>query len=148
MLSALKLFYSLEEPEDNIVAQAANRLGVGEFQIFQLAHADWFGTEADVKWLEPIFFRYLMQDQTDPWVRHYARRIIDLDDRGALEAQGEHYHRYDAGSMRPLSPRSGLLTVVALTVFVLVFFGVSMMVLNGIIPDSVVCMFPPCHWVE
>ena len=28
-------------------------------------------------------------------------------------ANGEHYHRYDARSMRPLSRRSGRLTVVA-----------------------------------
>lgn len=146
MLSALKILYSLGEPEDNIVAQAANRLGVGEFQIFQLAHADWFGTEVDARRLEPTFFRYLMYDQTDPWVRHFARRIIELDDRGALEIDSAHYHRYDAKSMRPLSRRKGLLTILAVAVFVIVFFSSAIMVLHGVIPESVGCLFPPCHW--
>jgi hypothetical protein len=144
MLSALKILYSPEEPEDNVVAQAANRLGVGEFQIFQLAHADWFGTEADAKRLEPVFFRYLMHDQTDPWVRHFARRIVDLDDRGALERDSERYHRYDAGSMRPLSRTSGLIRFLAVVLFVIVFFGVAIFALNGVVPEPFGCIFPPC----
>ena len=144
MLSGLKILYSLEEPEDNVVAQAANRLGVGEFQIFQLAHADWFGKEADAKRLEPVFFRYLMHDQTDPWVRHFARRIVDLDDRGVLDTGSEHYHRYDARSMRPLSRVSGVVRFTMVILFVVVFFGVSMFALNGIIPEPFGCLFPPC----
>ena len=144
MLSGLKILYSLEEPEDNVVAQAANRLGVGEFQVFQLAHADWFGTEADAKGLEPVFFRYLMHDQTDPWVRHFARRIVDLDDRGVLDTNSEHYHRYDARSMRPLSRVSGVLRFTIVILFVIIFFGVSMFALNGIIPEPFGCLFPPC----
>ena len=144
MLSALKILYSLEEPEDNIVAQAANRLGVGEFQIFQLAHADWFGAEADARQLEPVFFRYLMHDQTDPWVRHYARRIVDLDDRGVLDTGSAHYHRYDARSMRPLSRVSAVWRFTMVILFVVVFFGVSMFALNGIIPEPYGCLFPPC----
>ncbi len=144
LLSRLKILYSLEEPEDNVVAQAANRLGVGEFQVFQLAHADWFGAEADAKELEPIFFRYLMHDQTDPWVRHYARRIVDLDERGALDTESAHYHRYDARSMRPLSRVSGVLRFAAVLLFVIVFFGVSIVALNGVIPEPLGCLFPPC----
>ncbi len=147
MLSRLKILYSLEEPEDNIVAQAANRLGVGEFQLFQLAHADWFGTEADPKQLEPVFFRYLMNDQTDPWVRHYARRIVDLDERGVLDTEGAHYHRYDARSMRPLSRVSGVLRFAAVILFVIVFFGVSIAALNGVIEEPLGCLFPPCSWI-
>ncbi len=147
MLPTLKILYSLEEPEDNVVAQAANRLGVGEFQIFQLAHADWFGAEADTKQLEPVFFRYLMEDQTDPWVRHYARRIVDLDDRGVLDTGDAHYHRYDARSMRPLSRASGLLRFSAVVLFIIVFFGVAITALHGIIPEPLGCMFPPCSWI-
>ena len=147
MLSALKILYSLEEPEDNIVAQAANRLGVGEFQVFQLAHADWFGAEADAKELEPVFFRYLLHDQTDPWVRHYARRIVDLDDRGALDTDNAHYHRYDARSMRPLSRVSGLLRFLAVVGFVIVFFGVAIVAMRGVIPEPFGCLFPPCPWI-
>ena len=143
MLSALKILYSLEEPEDNVVAQAANRLGVGEFQVFQLAHADWFGAEAEAKELEPIFFRYLMHDQTDPWVRHYARGIVDLDDRGVLDSDNSHYHRYDARSMRPLSRVSGVLRFVAVVLFVVVFFTVSIVAMNGCSPNpSAACSRP------
>ena len=147
MLSALKILYSLEEPEDNVVAQAANRLGVGEFQIFQLAHADWFGVDADAKRLEPVFFRYLMHDQTDPWVRHYARRIVDLDDRGELDTADAHYHRFDARSMRPISRVSGVLRFVAVIAFVIVFFAVSIVAMRGIMPEHFGCMFPPCPWI-
>ena len=147
MFSALKILYSLEEPEDNVVAQAANRLGVGEFQIFQLAYADWFGTEADAKRLETVFFRYLMHDQTDPWVRHFARRIIDLDDRGALEGDSEHYHRYDARSMRPLSRASGLIRFLAVVLSIIVFFAIAITAMHDIIPEPFGCMFPPCSWI-
>lgn len=147
MLSALKILYSPEEQEDNVVAQAANRLGVGEFQVFQLAHADWFGAEADAKELEPVFFRYLMQDQTDPWVRHYARRIVELDDRGVLDSDNAHYHRYDARSMRPLSRVSGVLRFTAVVLFVIVFFVVSIVAMNGVFPEPLGCLFPPCSWI-
>ena len=147
MLSRLKILYSLEEPEDNVVAQAANRLGVGEFQIFQLAHADWFGTEADTQWLEPVFFRYLMNDQTDSWVRHYARRIVELDDRGVLDHDNARYHRYDARSMRPLSRASGVLRFSAVVLFIIIFFSVAITALDGIIPEPLDCLFPPCSWI-
>ena len=150
MLSAFKQLYSLEEPEgdQNVVAQAANLLGVGEFQLFQLAHADWFGTEAETKSLEPIFFRYLMHNQTNPWVRHFARRIIYLANSGTLEANSEYYHRYDAKSMHPHSRRSGVFTILGVIVFFVVFLGLSMLLLHGRIPESLSCLFPPCHWIE
>ena len=77
-------------------------------------------------------------------VRHYARRIVDLDDRGVLDTGSAHYHRYDARSMRPLSRVSGVLRFTMVILFVVVFFGVSMFALNGIIPEPYGCLFPPC----
>ena len=62
--------------EANQVAEAANRLGVGEFKLFQVAFQAWHGREIDPDQLEWIFWNYMANDQVPPWARHFARVII------------------------------------------------------------------------
>ncbi|NIP73204.1 MAG: hypothetical protein GWO16_09340, partial [Gammaproteobacteria bacterium] len=74
-----KILYQLDELDNieaNVVAEAANRLGVGEFQLFQLAHTAWHGREVDPHQIEAVFFDYMLHDRVPHWVRQFARNVI------------------------------------------------------------------------
>lgn len=85
-----------EHPERAEVAQAANLLQVGEFQLLQLAYADWFGRDMPKSEADGYFASYMMRDRVPPWARHFARRIIELDASGALDDRDPAWHRFDA----------------------------------------------------
>lgn len=144
----LKIFYELGDKdniESNLIAEASNRLDLGEFQLFQLAYEAWHGKEIPPQQLEAIFFDYLMKSKIPPWARHYARKIIAQDDAGALDYRDPLYHRFDPSSMRAESRRSGILKVAAVLFVFAVFFGVSLILLDGINKDDFPCHFPPCY---
>jgi hypothetical protein len=84
-----------EDPESNIVARAANILQVGEFQLLQLAYEDWYGRELPIALCDQLFQSYMLHDRIPLWARHYARRIIESDERGLIDANDGTYHRYD-----------------------------------------------------
>ncbi len=111
-----KIFFELGEMdniEKNLLAEASNRLDVGEFQFLQLGYAEWFGSELDAKSMEAVFFAYLTQDTVPHWARHYARKVIALSDEGKLDHNDPRFHRYDASSMRSQAPQAGVLKVAA-----------------------------------
>lgn len=143
----LKIFFELDEMdniEKNLLAEAANRLDVGEFQVFQLGYEAWFGSEPDEKQLERIFFDYLTHDKLPPWARHYARGIIDKYDEDELDYNNPHYHRFDAQGIQNLSTKAGLLKITAIALLVVVFLGVSIVLLQDRGKDGFPCHFPPC----
>ena len=84
-----------EDPELTLVAQAANILQVGEFQLLQLAYHEWYGEEMPEAATDAIFQAYMMQGQVPAWARHFARRIIRQDEIGLIDGQDAGYHRYD-----------------------------------------------------
>lgn len=144
----LKIFYELDEMdniESNLVAEAANRLDVGEFQVFQLAYEAWHGNQLDPQRLETIFFDYLMKNKIPPWARHYARKIIEQGEAGELDYHDPHYHRFDAKSMNTESRQTGLLKAGAVIFIVIAFFGASMFLMRGKSYDDFPCHFPPCY---
>lgn len=144
----LKIFFKLDEMdniESNLLAEAANRLDVGEFQIFQMGYEAWYGGELDPQRLEAVFFDYLINNKIAPWAHHYARKIIEQDDAGELDYRDPQYHRFDAPSMSVESKRAGWLKVSAVMLIVLVFLGVSMYLLQGKTYDDFPCHFPPCY---
>ena len=144
----LKIFYDLDEMdniESNILAEAANRLDVGEFQIFQLAYEAWYGGELDPQRLEAIFFDYLINNMIPPRARHYARNIIAQDDAGELDYRDPNYHRFDAKSMSVNSKRAGWLIIGTVFLVVIAFFGSIMFLLQGKSYDDFPCQFPPCY---
>ncbi len=143
----LKIFYQIDEMdsiEANLVAEAANRLDIGEFQVFQLSYLDWFGHEVEEKSLEKIFFAYLMENRIPPWARHYARKIIDLDDKGELDYHHSSYHGFDVESMKPGERKVGALKAAAVLVIVAAAFGASLYLLHGHDSGMFPCQFPPC----
>ena len=144
----LKIFYELDEMdniESNLLAEASNRLDVGEFQLFQLSYEAWHGSELPSQQLEAVFFDYLMKDKVPPWARHYARNIIEMYDAGSLDYRDPLYHRYDARSMRAESRPSGILKITAVILVFVAFIGLSMFLLHGIEVDDFPCHFPPCY---
>ncbi len=84
-----------EDPERTVVARAANILQVGEFQLLQLAYHDWYGQELPAALCDQLFQAYMLRDEIPTWARHYARRIIDFEDRGLIDCNDAYYHRYD-----------------------------------------------------
>ena len=84
-----------EDPESGIVAMAANILQVGEFQLLQLAYRDWYGQELPAALCDQLFQAYMLHNRIPVWARHYARRIIESDDRGLIDCSDGSYHRYD-----------------------------------------------------
>ena len=84
-----------ENPEKSVVAQAANILQVGEFQVLQLAYHEWYGQEMPDYMSDRIFRTYMLRNQVPDWAREYAARIIRQDDIGLIDSCDAAYHRYD-----------------------------------------------------
>jgi len=93
-----------EDPEHSEISEAANILQVGEFQLLQLAYFDWHGQELSEKEQNRLFAAYMLDKQVTPWMRHYARKIIELNAQGQLDFQDPVYHRYDHEFGKPLLP--------------------------------------------
>lgn len=143
----MKILFQLDDLDNieaNLVAEAANRLGVGEFQFFQLAFRAWHGYEIDSESLEPDFWNYLTHDKVPPWVRQYARNIIKTDDEGSLEQGSDDFHRHDRfGPKTNFIWRSRLMALVVIICMV-GFFGIVIYNYQEYVPDKYVCNFPPC----
>lgn len=146
-----KIFYDFDDQdniEKNLLAEASNRLEVGEFQLFQLSYAEWHGREIEAKQLESLFFRYLTEDEVPHWARHYARKIITLYDDGGLDYRAPHFHRFDPDGLRGNPPKRGVLKVFAVLAVVTAFLVGSIVVLNGTRTQTFPCNFPPCSDVR
>jgi hypothetical protein len=130
-----------DDVESNVIAEASNRLDVGEFEFFELSYEHWYGERPDEGRIEPHFFAYLMRNEPPPWARHFARRIIALDDGGALDSEDPQFHRFDRGTRAP-SKWTGW-SVVCLTLAVVVAF-LCLIVLGDSAGLPGHCMFPPC----
>ena len=84
-----------EDPERTIVARAANILQVGEFQLLQLAYADWYGQDMPGEMSGQLFHDYMLKNEVPVWARHFARWVIRQDEIGQLEIHDPRYHRFD-----------------------------------------------------
>ena len=84
-----------EDPARAKITHAANLLQVGEFQLLQLAFADWHGREMSDE-EERYFFRsFALGNEVPPYLRHYARTIVAQADDGRLNIDAPAYHRFD-----------------------------------------------------
>src|SRR5918999_1764455 len=84
-----------EDPEQTLVARAANILQVGEFQLLQLAYHQWHGQDLPVALIDRLFSSYMLHHEVPLCARHYARRIIDLYESNLIDPDDPFYHRYD-----------------------------------------------------
>lgn len=67
------------------VAEAAEVLAIGEFELFALAHRWWFDTPCNDAELSHTFGEFLVRERVPPWVRHYCRRVLILAAVGQLD---------------------------------------------------------------
>lgn len=123
----LKLIKTLLRPdrEDNDpdcaeIAQAANILQIGEFQLLQLAYEDWYGDPLPDSETNRLFADYMLRRRVPHWARHYARRIVGWERRGLLDSGNPAYHRYDRSYSRtaPGGVRRFCIATAVLVVFV------------------------------
>jgi hypothetical protein len=84
-----------DDPERSLVAQAANILQVGEFQVLQLAYHEWFGQELPEHLSDRLFQAYMLNGQVPGWARDYASRIVRQDEIDLIDSHDPTYHRYD-----------------------------------------------------
>ena len=134
-----------EFPNRTIVVNAANLLQVGEFQLLQLAFADWFGREMTEREQSHYFQAFVLGNEIPPFLRHYARRIVEREARGQLNDADARYHRYDNEYFRQRLPDGMRRFVVAVTIVVGVLGGSLAMAsytvdINGRCSDTL----PPC----
>ncbi len=89
---------------------------------------------------DPMFRSYMLEGQVPAWARHYARRVIDLDERGELDDRDPRYHRYDADYFKalPLGARR-----LALAVCCLAFFMVGALAVGYVAPVEMTSLHPP-----
>ena len=67
------------------VAEAAEELAIGEFELFALAHRWWFDIPCNDAELERVFGEFLVHERVPAWVRHYCRRVLTLAAVGQLD---------------------------------------------------------------
>lgn len=134
-----------EDPLRAEVAKAANLLQIGEFQLLQLAYLAWYGEEMPEAANDPIFRTYMLEEQVPAWARHYARRVIELDDLDDLDDRDPRYHRYDTDYFKalPLGARR-----LALAVCYLAFFMVGALAVGYVAPVEVTSFHPPFFSVQ
>lgn len=108
-----------DDSECSEIAQAANLLQIGEFQLLQLAYFSWHGQEMSEKESNATFRTYMIGALVPPWARHYARQIIAKAERGDLDDADPKFHRYDSEYFQavPLGARR-LATAIACLVLV------------------------------
>jgi hypothetical protein len=63
---------------------AAEALGLKEFEFFRLAYRRWFGRQPDLTFLEHAFVDYLFSGRLPPWVRQLAREVQAAQRQGRL----------------------------------------------------------------
>ena len=112
-----------EDPERALIVHAANLLQIGEFQLLQLAFADWHGREMTEQEQSAQFQALFLRDQVPAYLRHYARKVVELEGRGELDDRASRYHRYDNDYFQSRLPDGMRRFVVAVSLVVGVVGG-------------------------
>ena len=115
-------FRDLASPGVAHVAEAAEVLGIGEFELFRLAHRWWCGSPCDEESLNREFGEYLVHESMPPWVRHFCRRVLILAAVNQLDpkdfgVEQPSVRRFNLGEQRFAS----LVTLLAFFVYWLFF---------------------------
>ncbi len=79
MLPNLGLIAEARSNDAATIERAAERLRVDDFELFRLAHRQWFGDDPGTKALERVFVAYLFRGEVPMWVRHFSRGVLRRD---------------------------------------------------------------------
>ena len=129
-----------ERGERGEVAEAANHLQVGEFQLLQLAYHEWYGSDMPEGLSHRLFTAYMLHDQVPHWARHYARRVLEAACTGELNDVHPHFHRYDDEYVSNL-PR-GVKRFIAAATLIFGVLGGSLL-LSHYVAKPVTSVLPP-----
>lgn len=104
------------------VAEAAEVLAIGEFELFQLAHLWWYDNPGDEALLTDAFGDYLVHEGVPPWVRHYCRRVLILAAVDQLDPRDFGVERPSVQRLSMSEQRfASLVTLLAFFVYWVVF---------------------------
>lgn len=121
------------------VLRAASLLSVGEFRVFEIAYEQWYGEAGDEKHIERHFTSYMFNDIVPVWVRHFCKRVMELDRENALDPADFGIVAAVATSERH---NRGLEFIMLLVLMLMLFFfmGESAAKLMRL-----QCVLPPCY---
>ena len=131
-----------ENPERAFVVHAANLLETGEFQFVELAFEAWFGRTLNEREGHHYFNLYCVRSEVPPWLRHYARTIIEREARGELNEQDPEYHRFDRDYRDRRMPH-GIRQFVVVVATIVVGVG-GAIAFASITADCGASQYPPC----
>jgi len=147
----MNLFQTLMRPdqeEDPVraeISHAANLLQIGEFQILQIAYAEWHGQDLTGPGLDQMFKAYMLKGAVPPWARHYARKIIAGAETGDIDIDDAEFHRFDSEYFRhePLGLRKFAVAIALISAAV----GGSLIV-GSMEKSTTTSVLPPFFEVE
>lgn len=130
-----------DDPQKALVALAANLLQIGEFQLLQLAWADWQHGDMPEGLIDRLFAEFMIEGKVPFWALDYARRIVALEETGDLDDLNPAYHRFDS-NFHTYVP-DGVRRFIWATCFVTVFIvgAVLLAEYSGSCPGAT---YPPC----
>lgn len=129
-----------EDSEKAEIAEAANLLQVGEFQLLQLAYYDWFGRELHEEECDRLFAEYMLAQKVPFWARHYARSIVDQVRANQIDPDHAGFHRYDRDYVTHVPDGVRRFWVTAFFCGVVVFGGVAV---ANMVAEEPVSRLPP-----
>ena len=104
------------------VAEAAELLAIGEYELFRLAHRWWYDSPCDEALLNKAFGEYLVHATVPPWARHYCRRVLVLAAVGQLDPRDFGVERRSVRRLTGSEQRfASLVTLFAFFVYWLFF---------------------------
>ncbi len=121
------------------VLRASALLSVGEFRVFEIAYKEWFGEDGEEKLIEKHFTGYMFNDIVPPWVRHFCKKVLQLDNEGVLDPA-------EFGIVRQAASREqmnkGLEAIMWITAAMIILFVLGESAAQVL---RLQCMFPPCY---
>lgn len=71
--------------DSDYVLQSAGALGVGAFNLFELADRWWHGDGRPEGALERLFVHFLRTGAAPPWVRQFSAAVLERANNGKLD---------------------------------------------------------------
>ena len=85
MLSDFRFADHSPVSDSDFVLQSAGAIGVGEFDLFELADRWWHGDARPEQALELMFVHYLHTGAAPPWVRRFCQTVLGMANTGTLD---------------------------------------------------------------
>ncbi len=126
-------------PDALAVLRASGLLAVSEFRVFELAHVNWYGFEADERTIERHFFPYMFREEVPHFVRAFTRKILGLERAGRLDPE-EFGIEPDERTVRGVV--SGVFYGLGIAAALAVLVALAKVTAESL--GFAECMFPPC----